>query len=159
MMLKQRIPERAAMFVNMKTVLSRVDKRGQLEPILKAITDARNEEDSELGQELLGDPQEVDNYSRIFKENFKVLLGILGTSYQRKHVVDEVWNQPSHTTWNSNASTQMRSDELSQTKDNTVQQPSPKVRTESPYSGEHSRPYSIGPEDHCTPASKSHLKS
>ncbi len=80
MSVKNRIPERAAMFVNMKTVLSRVEKRGQLETLLKAITDTRDQEEAELGQELLGDPQEVDTYSRVFKENFKVLLGILGTA-------------------------------------------------------------------------------
>ena len=77
---KNRIPERASAYVNMKTVLGRVEKRGQLEVFLKLITEAKSLEEDELYRELSEDQKNVTKYSQIFKDNFKTLLGIIGIS-------------------------------------------------------------------------------
>ncbi len=79
--IKQKIPERAAAFVNMKTVLSRLEKRGHLDVFTKAFTEAKLAEETELLEELGGDSGEVDSYSKIFKENLKVILGIIGLTF------------------------------------------------------------------------------
>ena len=78
--LKKKIPSRAAAFVNIKTVLSRLEKRGHLNILERAITNAKDIEEAELLQELGGDTHEIESYSKIFKENLKVLLGIIGNS-------------------------------------------------------------------------------
>ena len=149
MSMKHRIPERASAFVNMKTVLTRVEKRGQLEALIKILGEAKAAEEAELGQELAGEGGEIESYSRIFKENLKVLLGI---------VVDEVWTEN-----NDDVST----DKSPQ--DNEPTHNAPKLATHVPNTkvalelahnraenvrsqskeSDHSRPYSLGPDEQC----------
>jgi len=76
--IKKKIPERAAAFVNMKTVFARLEKRGQLDMFLKEISQAKTLEEAELLEELSGDQTELESYSQIFKENLKIILDILG---------------------------------------------------------------------------------
>jgi hypothetical protein len=77
--IRKKIPERASAFVNIKTGLGRIEKRGQLEKLLKFILDIKSAEEKELKIELSDSPskQTMKKYSSIFKENLKVLLNIL----------------------------------------------------------------------------------
>lgn len=78
---RRKIPERASAYVNMKTVLGRIEKRGQFEKLLSFVAEIKNAEEKELFTELAEDTQNIGKYSNVFKENLKVLLNILGMLY------------------------------------------------------------------------------
>jgi len=142
---KNRIPERASAYVNMKTVLGRVEKRGQLEAFLKLITEAKSLEEDELHCELSEDQKNVTKYSQIFKDNFKTLLGIIGNCFLFSGylLVDEVWSENATA---ENAAPTREKDTHPKAQTINEAEMEQQIRDCSKET-DHAKPYSLSPED------------
>ena len=68
----------ASIYSNMKTIISRLENRGHMDSITDVLAKIRNTEETELKKELEGDMATFDLCSKVFKENLKVILGIMG---------------------------------------------------------------------------------
>ena len=88
--MEQKILERAQYLLNMKTVFTRLDKRGHIALLKNAFNEIKQEEESLLNKEVNGDCEKVFCCMKVFKENFKVFLSIIGIVIFYR-IVDELW--------------------------------------------------------------------
>jgi len=73
---------RAATYLNMKTIVGRLERRGHMRILAEGLMEAKRVEEVELKEELEGDIDTFRLCTNVFKDNLKLILGL---------IVDELW--------------------------------------------------------------------
>lgn len=83
------VRSRAAAYLNVKTIIERLERRGHMKMVAETLKEVKKVEDAELK----GEVEEEDTFElceKVFKENLKLILGIVGTPCSIL-LVDELW--------------------------------------------------------------------
>ena len=76
----ERLPAAVSNFTNIETVFGRIERRGHLQRLVALVEEMRKAEENDLLNEL-EEEADLAKCSAIFKDNFKLLAQLVGTSY------------------------------------------------------------------------------